>query len=91
MQDSSAALENPGRIPAESSDNIKVLSQELPEEMEAEKSEGRIEKVAATCQKVNDRLEKFQQQLDEYKDTEVRGVWDVIPWNNRMKVAGVIS
>jgi septation ring formation regulator EzrA len=45
--------------------------------MEAEKSEGRIEKAVATCQRLNDRLGKCQKQIDKYKDTEVRSVEDV--------------
>ena len=77
MQDESATLDNLRRIQADLSDNIKVLSQELQKEMEAEKSEGGSEHVAAICQMLNDRLDKYQKQLEEYKATEVRGPWDV--------------
>lgn len=73
MQDESAELETPARIPTEPSHNIK----ELREEIEAEKSEGRIEKAVATCQRVNDRLRKCQKHIDKYEDTEVRGAKDV--------------
>jgi hypothetical protein len=74
MQDESAALDNLRRIQADLSDNIKVLSQELQKEMEAERSEGASEQVAAICQKLNDRLDKYRKQLEEYKATEIRGL-----------------